>query len=50
MLGSIRHHREIITAIKARDRMFAEQAMAVHLRVTHDIFKKHQTSVTVSGF
>ncbi|GGE40588.1 GntR family transcriptional regulator [Agaricicola taiwanensis] len=44
MRGSVQHHRELIEAIKAKDRYFAAQVMAVHLRVTHEIFKKNQTS------
>jgi DNA-binding GntR family transcriptional regulator len=43
MRGSVQHHREIIAAIKGRDRNFASQVMAVHLRVTHEIFKRNRT-------
>jgi DNA-binding GntR family transcriptional regulator len=42
MRSSIRHHREIITAIEAKDRMFAGQAMAVHLQISHMIFQRNQ--------
>ena len=42
--NSIRHHREIIAAIKAKDRSFAAQIMAVHLHVTHGIFRRNQAA------
>jgi DNA-binding GntR family transcriptional regulator len=39
---SIQHHRELITAIEARDREFAREVMSVHLRVTHGIFRRNR--------
>jgi len=44
MQSSIRQHREIIAAIEAKDRMFAGQAMAVHLQISHMIFRRNQTA------
>jgi DNA-binding GntR family transcriptional regulator len=44
MRNSIRHHREIIAAIQAKDRAFAGQIMAVHLHVTHGIFRSNQAT------
>jgi DNA-binding GntR family transcriptional regulator len=42
--GGIRHHREIITATEAKDRIFASPAMAVHLQIGHMIFRRNQTA------
>jgi len=42
MQNSIQHHRHLITALEARDRPFAEEMMSVHLRVTHDIFRRNR--------
>jgi DNA-binding GntR family transcriptional regulator len=42
MQHSIQHHRELITAIEERDRAFAQEVMSVHLRVTHDIFRRNR--------
>ena len=44
MRNSIRHHREIIAAIKAKDRLFASQSMAVHQHVSHGIFRRNQAA------
>lgn len=49
MRGSIQHHREIIAAMRARDRGFAEQVMAVHLRVSHQIFRQNQAAALSEG-
>ncbi len=42
MQHSIQHHREIIAAIRARDRICAEEIMRVHLRVTNRIFMQNR--------
>jgi DNA-binding GntR family transcriptional regulator len=42
MQRSIQHHRELITAIEARDRELAREVMSVHLRVTHGIFRRNR--------
>ena len=47
--NSIRHHREIIAAIRAKDQSFARQAMAVHLHVTHGIFRTNQAAVALES-
>jgi DNA-binding GntR family transcriptional regulator len=46
MQNSLRHHREIIVAILAKDRSFAGQVMAVHLHVSHGIFRRNQATNT----
>ncbi len=42
MQHSIQHHREIIAAIEARDRVCAQEVMSVHLRVTHRIYMQNR--------
>jgi DNA-binding GntR family transcriptional regulator len=42
ILRSVQQHKDIILAIEARDELFAEQAMSVHLRASHRIFVLHR--------
>ena len=42
MQNSIQHHRELIAAIEARDRIFAQEMMSVHLRITNGIFMQNR--------
>jgi DNA-binding GntR family transcriptional regulator len=42
MQRSIQHHRELIMAISARDRTFAQEVMSVHLRITNNIFRQNR--------
>lgn len=42
IVRSVHQHRDIILAIEARDPLFAEQAMSVHLRASHRIFTLHR--------
>jgi DNA-binding GntR family transcriptional regulator len=39
MLRSVEHHRDIITALRARDAAHAETAMRFHLSATHLLFR-----------
>jgi DNA-binding GntR family transcriptional regulator len=44
ILQSVRHHNEIITAIAAHDKIFATQAMSLHLRASHEIYRRHRNA------
>jgi DNA-binding GntR family transcriptional regulator len=43
MLRSVQHHRDIITALRARDAAHAEAAMRFHLSATHLLFREQRT-------
>ena len=47
MLASVEHHRQVVHAIRARNRSFAEQAMAFHLSASSMRFERHRVSSKV---
>ncbi len=49
MLDSVEHHRQITLAIRRRDRRFAEQAMAYHLRASFVRFEMQRVAGVGAG-
>lgn len=49
MLASVEHHRQIIAALRARDRDCAEAAMRLHLAATHLLFRNHRKRAGPAG-
>ena len=49
ILDSVEHHRQVTQAIRARDRLFAQQAMAYHLRVSFSRFEMQRVANSESG-
>ncbi|RYX96998.1 MAG: GntR family transcriptional regulator [Comamonadaceae bacterium] len=49
MLNSVEHHRQVTEAIRNKDRAFAQQAMAYHLRVSLSRFEMQRVATSQSG-